>query len=146
MKVKNIVNEVVTAIKQKYTDIDWDKFEDMDRALNWELWHGPLPSNYWKDSDDGEAVEPLEHYDWQGWIQAQTDIQEILDPIPQTLYFDSDSNTITETNPDDDENNWDYIKDSDGNITESIWIGGESWIEVNPREYLMYVETFKQVF
>lgn len=164
---------IAAAIKVAYPEIDWDLFEDIDRALNWELWHGPLPANYWTE------VEPLDHYEWKGYVQAEKDIREVLDDLPHRLYYDSDAEFVTEMNPEDDPSNWVYtckfcdqtLYWQDGNIYVDItdgdccsgnddlenenephvpsdyaeWIG-DSWGEIDPRKELMHVESWKQVF
>jgi hypothetical protein len=121
---------IADAIKALYPDVDWDRFEDADRALNWELWHGPLPDNYWTE------VEPLEHYVWQGFQQAEQDIREMLDPVSRLMYLDRDCDFVTDMNPDDDEEN--YGKDYE-------WIGSDSWEQIDPWEMLMFRETYGQV-
>lgn len=127
-------DNIAKAIKQEYPDINWDRFEDIDRAVNWELWHGPLPSNYWKDvvDEDGDtlyAVEPLEHYEWKGFIQADKDIRELLDPLPYEMWWDGDAEYLTDNNPEDDEYNWgcwckncdEFIRKEDGKLVNMAW-------------------------
>ena len=156
--------KIADAIKEAYPDINWNKFEDMDRATNAELWHGPLPSDYWTYAD------PLEHYVWQGYEKAVEDIIEILDPLPNEMFYDRDGNYVTSQNPDDDDSNWEYhcelceeyirkegdtwesIDDLNSNckhspdyMKESIWVGGE-WECINVRKELMFDETYKHIF
>lgn len=159
---------IADAIKEAYSDINWDRFEDIDRALNWELYNGPLPSNYWTE------VEPLDHYEWKGFIQAERDIVEILDPLPAELYYDESAGFVTSKNPEDDDENWlftcqycgETIRRVEGKLADdydnsecsesetghdedwnkdSVWAGGE-WTIIDPRKELMYVESWKQVF
>lgn len=157
--------KIAEAIKSAYPDIDWDRFEDADRALNWELWHGPLPSNYWT------YVEPLDHYKWEGWTKACNDITEMLDSLPYEVYYSVDGEYVTDSNPEDDDGNWSfqcehcdemiYICGSkwlsvdtgevcvdgehspDDIFTE--WSGGD-WIVCNTRQYLMHKESYAHTF
>jgi len=122
-------------IKELYPDIDWTTLEEADRALNWELYWGPLPSDYWT------VAEPLEHYVWSGWTKACDDIREILDPLDQTMWYDPDSGCVTDKNPEDFEEYWLIDEDEDT----AIWIGGE-WYEINPVEIVLHVEVFKQLY
>lgn len=132
--------ELVQIIKETFPDIDWDKFEDIDRALNWELWNGPLPENYWTE------VEPLEHYEWKGWVKACNDIEKILSPLPWTAWWDGESDCIDLISPDDNEMYWSDEETVDGVFFASDWIGPESFEEINLRQKLMHKETFSQVF
>lgn len=129
----------IRAIKEAYPNVDWARFEDIDRALNWELWHGPLPDDYWTD------VEPLDHYEWQGFEQAVKDIEEVLEPLPHEVWVDNDCDPpfVSETDPEDDDANWEI--DPDGESPD-VWIGGENWSKINVRETVMHHETWKQVF
>jgi hypothetical protein len=122
--------EIADQIKALYPNVSWEKFEDCDRALNWELWHGPLPYDYWT------VAEPLDHYVWLGFEQAERDLREMLDPVPRIMYLDRDCDYVTETNPEDDDGNY----DEDYN-----WIGSESWERIDPWEKLMFRETYRQV-
>ena len=131
---------IADLIKERYPDIEWDKFEDADRALNWELWHGTLPDNYWT------YVEPLEHYVWRGFEIAVGDIEEILSPLPHEMWYDADCDYLTENDPEDIDENWEYIEDEDGNVVDALWLGGYSWEKINLRQKLMYEESWKQVF
>lgn len=161
------------AVKNAFSDINWDLFEDMDKALNTELWHGPLPDDYWTYAD------PLEHYKWRNFEQAEKDIREILEPLPAEMYFDVDGGEFATTdNPEDDDDNWGshckycgetlyqesgtWVDDTGGDVCSGnddlenenephvsddsyFWRGGE-WERFNPREALMFKESWKQVF
>lgn len=124
----------VELVKQSYPDIDWNKLSDADRALNWELWHGPLPSDYWTE------CEPLEYYEWSGWQKACEDISEMLSDLPDRIYYSDDAEDISLTNPEDDEENW--FTDDDGNV---CWWGFDYW-KLNPRKYVLREESYKQVY
>jgi hypothetical protein len=122
---------VIDAIKAYYPDIKWDLFEDIDRALNWELWHSPLPSNYWTE------VEPLEYYTWKGIEQACEDIIEILHNVNETVYIFPDWEGVGFEDPSLDENNYDPESGE--------WIGEDFRAEPT-RKVLMFKETYSQVF
>jgi len=126
--------EPANIIKEMYPNINWDLFEDMDRALNWELWHGTLPDNYWTE------VEPLDHYTWVGFSQAEDDIRAILEPVASELYWDRDCDFMCENDPYDDDELW--IEEEDD---EYYFAGGDNWTKIDPREVLMHVETYRQV-
>jgi len=127
--------EIAKAVQEMYPDIDWPRFEEINRSLNWELWYGPLPEDYWT------VAEPLEHYKWQGYMKAEDDLREILEPVNYDLWYDEDSGVVTDKNPEDDENNWIHDEESDS----YEWVG-YGWITVNAIEALTYVEVYKQVF
>lgn len=164
-------NAMINAIKEKFPEIDWEKFEDIDRSLNFDLWYGTADEYFGEDK-----AEPLEHYEWRGFIQAEKDITELLEPLPWEMWWDEDCDFLTDSSPEDDENNWLYTcqycgeniynengvlvdninndarcqESADGHDEdwnrESIWIGGENWSKINLRKELMFDETFKQVF
>lgn len=160
-------------IKQQYPQINWARFEDIDRALNFELWYGTA-NEYWGHAED------LEYYTWEGLEKACKDLEEILEPLPYEMWFDCDGESIvTDTNPGDYDGYWNYdclycedqleyeFRDGksryigldsgnrcEGNDgaphepdlnKEAIWVGGE-WEEFNVREELMFDETYKQIF
>lgn len=129
----------IRAIKEAYPDVDWDRFEDIDRALNSELWYGPLPDDYWT------YVDPLDHYTWQSFDKAVKDIEEVLESLPHEVWVDKDCDPlyVTETDPEDDNANWEI--DPDGEVPD-VWIGGDNWSKINVRETVMHHETWKQVF
>lgn len=125
----------VDLVKQSYPDIDWDKVEEADRALNFELYFGPLPSDYWTE------CEPLNHYEWHGWQKACDDISDMLSDLPDRIYYSDDAEIISIINPEDDEDNW--HKDEDGNYC--CWQGFDYW-KLNPRKYVLREESYKQVY
>lgn len=110
----------IEMIQDSYPDVDWARFFEADQALNWELWHGPLPSEYWTD------VEPLEHYTWKGCERAENDIREMLDGLPAELFYNVDAEFISERMPEDE----DYSE----------------WSRVDPRQIVMHKESWKQCF
>ena len=126
--------EIINAITVMCPDIDWNKFFDADRALNWELWHGTLPDGYWTE------VEPLEFYEWKGFEQASKDIPELLGDLPDTIYYDCDAGCIIFSDPEQDLDNW--FEMENGNWE---WCGPEYQV-VYPRLIVMHHESFKQLF
>lgn len=94
-------NEMIKAIKQTFPNIDWDRFEDIDRSLNFDLWYGTASEYFGEDK-----AEPLEHYEWRGFVQAEKDIEELLDPLPWEMWWDADCDYLTDKDPEDDEGNW----------------------------------------
>lgn len=110
-----------------FPSFNWERFWEINTALNWELWHGPLPDDYWS------YVEPLEHYTWAGFEKAAHDLNDMLGDLPGTLWVDADfGECVTDTNPEDDEENWVYDDDPD---QEPYWAGGE-WARFEPRDLL----------
>ena len=164
-------DKMAKAIKEAYPDINWLRFEDIDRSLNFDLWYGTASEYFGEDK-----AEPLEHYEWKGYVQAETDIRELLEPLPDEMWWDGDCEQLTDKDPNDDEYNWlftcqycgELIRSVDRKLVnyeteeetcpealdghdenwnvESLWIGGEDWTKINLRKELMFDETFKQVF
>ena len=126
---------VIRQLEEMYPNIEWERLFEADRALNWELWHGPLPANYWT------YVEPLDEYIWQGVEQACSDIQEMLSDLPGEIYYDGEWDGISLTDPEDDEEYWEVDEDENYH-----WIGSESWMVVDPRKCILLEETYRQVF
>ena len=124
-----------------FPHVNWPMVDDLDRAINWELWHGILPANYWT------YVEPLEHYVWRGFEQACEDLREALDSLPGTVYVDDDG-FVHMSDPSDDPEYWstEGLDDEDDEDVEPCWIGPESWTECNPLKILLHKETCSQVF
>lgn len=155
------------AIKKAFPDIDWDMLGECDRALNWELYHAPLPDNYWTE------VEPLEKYVWKGWVQATEDIREMLKDMPSQIYYDMDADLVTDSNPEDDHVNWatkcEYCKewvrtyddkewftfDEDTECSmgdrhepgwlEADWIGYEYEV-INPIQEVLHAESYNHTY
>ncbi len=117
-------------VTNSYPTVDLAKMRDLDRMLNWELWHGPLPSNYWTE------VEPC-NTPWHGFEAASKELEELLDPLPHEVWWNADFDGITESDPNEDEENFDE---------EYNWIGSEEWFKLNLRRILLHIETWKQVF
>lgn len=76
-----------------------NQLNDIDKALNWELWNGVLPDNYWT------YVEPLGHYIWRGMNQAIADLKAITDKIPLELWHDTWGEGFSYSDPTDDIDN-----------------------------------------
>lgn len=129
--------EIAQLIKEEFPHIDWNKFEEIDKALNTELWHGPMPSAYWTDAD------PLEHYTWNGYVQAEIDLRDLLDDLPSEVFLDRDFDEILLENPEDNPDNWEEDPD---NEDEQVYIGPWEYIQFDPRKVLMFSETYKQVY
>jgi len=92
-------------LKKDYPHFQWDRLEEINRALNWELHFGPLEPGYWV------AIEPLDHYEWHGGAQALTDIQEMMNNLPVTLFYDLDFGEFAgETHPYNEDHNWEEKK------------------------------------
>ena len=125
---------VKTLIQEAFPSIDWNKVEEADRALNFELYFGPLPFDYWTEA------EPLEFYEWNGWIKAADDISEMLSDLPDRIFYSEDAEIISIYDPEDDEENW--FTDEDGNY---CWGGFDYW-KLNPRKYVLREESYKQVY
>lgn len=139
MSVQSQTDIIIDNIKAAYPDIDWSKFEDIDRALNWELLFGPQTEGYWTD------IEPLDHYEWQGFTQAVSDIREILDPLPERLFWDSDCDDLWLSDPYEDERNWEHNENRDLEDEQS-YMGPWEYEAIDPRKVLMYKSTWEQVY
>lgn len=162
---------IAKAIKEQYPDINWDRFEDIDRAVNFDLWYGTAHEYFGEDK-----AEELEHYEWKGYEQGCKDLVEVLEPLPEGLWYDKDAEFLmTERyDPETDDNNWiincehcderiynektekgqdnwQTMEVSDNGCEHEpdhdslVWIG-EGWTEINLRKELMFTETYKHVF
>ena len=127
---------VIRQIEERYPNIDFRAFFEADKALNAELWHGPLPLDYWTYSD------PLEHYIWQGVEKACDDIREMLSELPTEIWIDLDCDCVVYSDPNEDEHNWHYDSEDDA----PVWVGSEDWSNYDPRELLMFTESYRQAF
>jgi hypothetical protein len=96
-------DNIAKQIKQQYPNINWDRFEDIDKALNFELWYGTASDYFGEDK-----AEPLEHYEWKGFVTAEKDIVEILDSLPHELWYDNDADFLADEgyDPENDDRNW----------------------------------------
>lgn len=149
------MTDYVPQIKAAYPDINWYRFEDIDKALNFELWHGTAYEYFGGDS----PAEELEHYKWESFEKAESDIREILDPLPGEIWLDLDGDGFSSSDPEDYDGYWSYhcatcddwhfgddVPEGHEfrNDTPGEWSGGE-WERVDPRKLLMFEETYKQV-
>lgn len=174
-RMSKVYPKVREALREIYPDFPWARFYDADRAVNWELWHAPLPDNYWT------YVEPLEHYEWKGWEQGLKDIQDMLDQLPSIVWYDGDAEWISLTNPDDEDTYWSwtckfcgemirddgngvFIDDTEGDVCsgdddlnneneshepdynrEPVWLGGYEWYEIKVAQATLYDEVWKML-
>lgn len=148
----------ITLVKEQFSAINWAKFEEMDEMLNFDLYFGTAHEYY---SDN-----PGDHYTWKGYSQAVEDMQALLEPLPDEMWFDCDGECIvTETDPEDYEGYWEYTcgkcgeffsvgdddvcvdgTDHDSNSFFSpLWVGGE-WEKFKVRQVLMFKETYNHIF
>ena len=123
-------NHVISLIKSNFPTIDWNKFEEADRALNYELWYGPLPSGYWTE------VDPLEYYVWSGFDKACDDIIEILSDLPNFVYYEDGCEYLLLENPENVQDFWNE---------ETLEYLGPEFYKINTRRTVMYVETYRQL-
>jgi len=122
-------------IEDLFPNINWDCIRDINRALNWEIWVGPCGENYWTECDI------LENYTWTNVPVAIEDIKSMLDPIPSTIWIDDDCYSVSLNNPESDMDNW--IDDED---RLPIWIGGDNWIEIDPRLEILNEKVYKLIY
>lgn len=130
--------KLIEAYMEKYPKFEWAKFFDVDRAVNWELWNGPLPDNYWT------YVEPLKHYEWKNWEQGLEDISEMLDELPATMYWDADFDCLMEKDPYEDGSNWEESDDPDFK-GEMDYFGPQEYYRITTAEELLYTEVWKMI-
>lgn len=174
-QMRNVYIGVRISLREIYPDFPWDKFYEADKSVNWELWHGPLPSNYWT------YVEPLEHYRWKGWEQGLEDIRKMLEDLPREVWYDGDADWVSLTDPDDDDTNWgcfckycgEFLRTEDGQVwfddtegdvcsgddelnneneshqpdeyKEMVWLGGDNWYKIDVAQALLYDEVWKML-
>jgi hypothetical protein len=62
-------------------DIDWDRFNDIHRAALYELYVGPLGTDYW------DHVDPLDYYEWISFNKALEDLWDIIKNLPTYIYY-----------------------------------------------------------
>ena len=124
--------ENIQNVMETFPKFNWGRFWDIDRSLNWELWHGPLPGNYWTE------VEPLEHYVWVGLETAANDLRDMLGELPDPLWKDLDGDCISITDPQEFEDYWEEAEPYGIHAGERVWVGGE-WMQFSPRD-LLYKE------
>lgn len=168
-RMSKIYPKVREALREIYPDFPWARFYEADRAVNWELWHGPLPDNYWT------YVEPLEVYQWKGYEQGLKDIQDMLDNLPSVVWYDGDAEWISLSDPDDDDFYWAWdckhcdtmIRDIDNKWIddcesvecdaegksnhepdydrEPVWLGGYEWYKIDTAQATLYDEVWKML-
>ena len=130
--------EIIEAYEALYPKFPWKKFREANRAVNWELWNGPLPSEYWT------KVEPLEAYKWEGYQKGLDDIEEMLGDLPSTMYWDTDFDCLMETDPYDEESNWEESNDPDfeGEMT---YFGPIEYYKIDTAKELPHDEVWKMI-
>lgn len=121
-------HEFILQMREVYPTKDWDTMLECDRALNWELWHGPLPSNYWT------YVEPLEYYVWAGFEAAENYLRSWFSDLPQYVYID-DMDFVHIADPEADDENWD---------DEFNYIG-PTYEMVSFKKMVLYKEVYNQI-
>lgn len=176
---KELINSMYRGVRnqleQLHPDFPWDRMDEADKAVNADLWFGPMPKEYWTEAD------PLEHYEWKGYEQGLKDLEEMLQAIPRQMYYDADAEFLTDKNPEDDDTNWTWpckycgewlrtegndvwVDDTDGDVCsgnddlenenephepdyykEGLWIGGYEWVLIDTWEVLLHDEVWKMV-
>lgn len=129
-------NHVAEAIRETFSNINWPRIDDLNRAINWELWHGELPSDYWT------KVEPLENYRWSSFEQAVVDLREALESLPGELYVDEDGSVYLNDPYEDPHYYW---SDDDDNDDEPTYVGPESYESINPLKAVLHFEVWSQI-
>jgi len=75
----------VDALAREYIresfDVDWNRFDDIHRAAAYELYYGPMGSEYW------DHVEPLDYYEWVSWNKAVEDLGEMIEHLPESIFY-----------------------------------------------------------
>jgi len=122
--------------------IEWDMIADCDLALNRELRDGVFPDGHWTE------VEPLANYQWTDWVSALRDLEELLEPLPRSLWVNTDLEIVTETDPYNDPDNYvpcvtEYGDGESGDDLE--WIGGSYWDRIDPREIVLGRHSYQQM-
>lgn len=67
-------------IRQSF-DIDWNRFDDIHRAAAYELYSGPMGTDYWN------FVEPLDYYEWTSFNKAVEDLGEMIENLPESIFY-----------------------------------------------------------
>lgn len=125
---------IISAYKERFPDFEWDKFFEIDRALNAELWYGPLPTGYWSE------VDPLEYYEWVNFQQGMEDLRDMLTSIPGEMYWDNDFEGLLNNNPYNDEGNWQSSEDCED---EMDYLGPWEYFKINTDQELLSKEVWK---
>lgn len=113
-----VFSEIDIDINQKLReqfDIDWSMFEDIKRAASYELYYGPMGVDYWT------YTEPLANYGWISWNKAIEDLNEFLDQLPRTIWYNYFDESIALDFPE----------------TDSDW---DQWIQVDVNDVLFHSE------
>lgn len=131
-------SKLIVAYKEQFPEFRWDKFFEIDRAVNWELWNGSLPDNYWTE------VEPLEHYRWVNWERGLEDLKEMLDELPAEMFWDNDWDGLMENDPYDDESYWEPSEDPDFE-GEMDYYGPQEYYKIETAKELLYDEVWKMI-
>lgn len=116
-------------LREQHPDAPWDAIDDLSRALTHELYYGPMPYGYWSDKEGGDAlcVQP-----WPGWVGGCKMLSELIEVLPIELWYCHDCGSICETDPWQDQSNWereceghpnDGTGDCDGTCVEPSYIG-----------------------
>jgi hypothetical protein len=82
-RMSEIAIEAEQYLKDSF-DIDWDCFNDIARAASYEVYYGPLGTDYW------DYAEKLDYYDWCGFNKAIEDLRELLERLPSVIYYNED--------------------------------------------------------
>lgn len=131
-----VESEVSRQIQELFPDFPWDKLKEANRALNAELWQGPLEKGYWKD------IDPLDHYEWNGWQQACRDIEDMLSMLPNELYWDADFDSLLIDDPYENPDNWEEVSGQD----EMDYMGPQDYYVIPVAEYILSKEVYKQIY
>lgn len=121
---------VMAWAKKQYPAINWTAVVELAGMLNAELWHGPLPDNYWTECDPRDTP-------WPGWQQASKQLVAMLNDLPHKVWVDEDCDFVTSKDPNQDENNW---SEEDG------WIGSDNWWELDLRKVLVPIEVWRHLW
>lgn len=148
-------NFAIRAIRAAYPAFNWDRFDDLNRSVNWELWHGVLPDDYWTD------VEPLEHYEWAGYEQAERDLIALLADLPADVWIDHNCDAecaCSDKEPEEFEECWDHtetvVDPETGDVTLICGMcDGEGYVAAylentyrrNVWETILHEEVWKQI-
>jgi hypothetical protein len=125
------------AVREQFPDAPWSVIDHLDRMINWELWHGCLPDDYWTN------VEPVE----TPWISLQSACNRLIEAmecLPGELWWDADWGGLYVSDPEGDDGNWQPTGDEDNE--DLVWVGPERAYSFDPRQAILYAETWKQVF
>lgn len=123
-------HDVAELIEEYHPDFEWDRFKEIARALRWELYMGPQEDDYWTE------IEPLEHYKWTSFVQAEEDAVVALSELPYCMYLDTDFDTLFLDDPETNNDYW-VEDDEDGDEGEWVYVGPMEYREVIVPEELL---------